>query len=59
MIFIKNEYNIEALEYGLREVKIEDSNSNLTSSNIKIKNNKTDEYENIEKAVSSKLFEKI
>lgn len=55
----KNEYNIEALEYGLREVKIEVSNSNLTSSNIKIKNNKTDEYENIKKAVSSKLVEKI
>lgn len=55
----KNEYNIEAFEYGLREANLDTSKSVLNLSNITIKNNKTNEYEKIEKAVSSEIAKKI
>lgn len=51
----KNEYNIVAFEYGLREVNIEKKKSNINSSNITIKNNKTGQYEELKIATSSKI----
>lgn len=55
----KNEYNIEAFEYGLREVNFENSNENLNLSTLKVKNNNTHEYEKIEKVVSKKITDKL
>lgn len=54
----KNEYTIEAFEYGLREVNFGSGAYSLDSTNITIKNNKTGEYEKLENAVSKKLIKK-
>ncbi len=53
----KNEYTIEAFEYGLREVKLNTNTKslNINSNEILIKNNKTNEYESIDKAISKEI----
>lgn len=52
----ENEYTIEAFEYGLREIKMNDTTkTNINSKSILIKNNETNEYENLENAVSQKI----
>lgn len=55
----KNEYTIEAFEYGLREVNYENNKLNINSSNITIKNNKSGKYEKLEKAVSKEIVQKF
>lgn len=52
-----NEYTIEAFEYGLREVNM--NNTQSISSNITIKNNKTGEYESLTKAVSKEIQKEL
>ncbi len=54
----ENEYTIEAFEYGLREVKM-DNNSIKDISKISIKNNKTGEYESPEQSVSKEIINQL
>jgi len=52
----KNEYTIEAFEYGLREISMTKSDSkNLDLQTISIKNNKTGEFEALNIAVSKMI----
>ncbi len=55
----KNEYTIEAYEYGLREVNLDYNTFSIDSLSITIKNNKTGKYENLEKAVSERIVKQF
>jgi len=54
----ENEYSIEGFEYGLREVNLS-LTKNLDLQSLNIKNNKTNEFEKLNSAVSSKLINRM